>query len=113
MLSSRSHSGTDALVGHRAALDVDRPIEQPGRLDRAAHLGKIAPDFHDDGGIRAARRSTRAASASVPGITVRTSSPQVMGEFARVQHPDMPVTPGTTSIGNALSRRCHMCMNEP
>ncbi len=45
---------------------------------------------------------SRAASvgrASVPGSTVSTSSPCVIGAPARVQAPDMPVTPGTASCG--------------
>ncbi len=32
----------------------------------------------------------------VPGSTVSTSSPQVIGSPDAVQQPDMPVTPGTT-----------------
>ena len=66
---------------------------------------KLCPSFITTAASLSTRRFFRAASDSVPGTTVRTSSPQVMGVPAVVQQPDIPVTPGTTVTANrSLSR---------
>ena len=38
----------------------------------------------------------------MPGRTLKTSSPQAIGVFAALQHPDMPVTPGMISTLEAI-----------
>ena len=60
-------------------------------------LAKLRPTFMMTAASAFDRRSMSVASGRVPGMTVRTSSPHVIGALARVQQPDIPVTPGTTS----------------
>ena len=45
-----------------------------------------------------ARRSRSASNGRVPGSTVSTSSPQLIGSPAALQQPDMPETPGITCV---------------
>ncbi len=41
----------DLRVGHGAALDIDGAVEPAGAVERAAHLGQVAPDLHHHGGV--------------------------------------------------------------
>ncbi len=54
-----------------------------------ADFRQVAADLHDDGGIAPARRSVMRSASSVPGRTVRMSSPCTTGVWARVQQPLM------------------------
>ena len=103
----------DLFARHGAALDIDCARQQSRGFDGAPDFCEILADLHDDGGIGVGKAAGQLLFAEVPGNTERMSSPQVIGALARVQQPDMPVTPGTTSIGKTASRRRHICMNEP
>ena len=79
----------------------------------ARTFGRLRPSFITTAASVPERRRVSSASGNVPGTTVSTSSPQVIGAPARVQAPDMAVTAGTTSTGMRSFRRHHRCMKEP
>jgi hypothetical protein len=81
-----------------------RSSQPAGASQRARTLGRLRPDLHHDErvGVSAMRRA-RSASGMVPGSTVSTSSPQVIGMSVTVQAADMPVIAGTTRTGHVVA----------
>ncbi len=72
---------------------------RPARAKARPILARLEPTFMITAASQARSRFTSASSSSVPGKTLKTSSPWVIGAPARAQQPLMPVTPGITSIG--------------
>ena len=77
---------------------------RPARAKAAWIFGRLRPTFMITAASQPLRRVTSRSSSSVPGSTVRTSSPWTNGVRAWVQHPLMPETPGTTSLRYASAQ---------
>ena len=67
-----------------------RAPSRPAASTARRTFARLRPTFMMTAASERFSRSVSAASSSVPGMTVSTSSPQVIGALARVQHPDMP-----------------------